>query len=470
MRRSICGLASACAIVACGGGPISHGVTIGGPTAAPTGDRQVTLILFSDAALVHERWRVPLHDGRGQVDVPLDAAIDVDDLAVLGTEGARLVGLALRRPSPDPGDRVTVEGSTGTLVLSAGNDVAILGADHALHVLDSRGLVEYEGGDVGGVHAAITLEGTGAEGWVELTYSTPRISWSAAYALIRDRTGAHATLDGAVAIDNKSGVAFPGAAVTVVDRAAAASRTRAASDLAKALLGTSKKDDPAASRELGIVDVDRGQTRLALAAAPHALPLREILVFDPVGTKFDAPGSIPQKARNHGLDAKPATTVLRSFEIDLDPATRGSLPAGPVRLFGRGDHGELAPLGAGRLFDRAQGEAKTATVPVGRSPDVKATRRRTDFFIDETGVLDAKGVRSRRMIIEEFTITLTNSGKAPVQVLVREHMYRGETWGLAYASPQASRVTKEGPQQIAMRVDVPGAGETRVVYRVVYTW
>jgi hypothetical protein len=49
-------------------------------------------------------------------------------------------------------------------------------------------------------------------------------------------------------------------------------------------------------------------------------------------------------------------------------------------------------------------------------------------------------------------------------------MYRGETWVLAYASPPPGSVTKEGPQQIAMRVTVPAGGETRVIYRVVYNW
>jgi len=41
---------------------------------------------------------------------------------------------------------------------------------------------------------------------------------------------------------------------------------------------------------------------------------------------------------------------------------------------------------------------------------------------------------SAKVTLEEFTITLTNTGKLGASVLVREHMYRGETWGLAYSS------------------------------------
>jgi hypothetical protein len=471
-RFTLVTLATLVALSACGGAGTRSGS--GAVRARPTGDRQVSLILFRDAALVHERWRVALTGGRGAIEVPLDAGIAIDDLAVLRTEGARLVGLALRSPGPEAGDEVTVAGGTGTLVIAHGSQVAMLGGDQALHVTNARGILEYKSDVRGSAHAAITLEateGTGGEAWIELAYSTPRISWSAAYALIRDAQGGRATLDGAVAIDNRSGVDFPAAAITVIDNTYAASRTRAASELAKTLLGTAKADAKDAGRDVGVVDVERGQTRLAVATAARALALKEILVFDPVGTKFDAPGTTPQKARNHGLGGKQNTTVLRSFEIQLDEKARSGLPAGPVRLFGRSEHGELAPLGAGRLFDRAQGEAKSATIPVGRSPDVKGKRTRTDFFLDEQGVLDAKGVRTGRMLIEEFTIEVENAGKQPVKVLVREHMYRGENWRMAYSSiPLSDAENKEGPQQIVMRIEVPAGGKERLVYRVMYYW
>jgi hypothetical protein len=480
--------AAAAALAACGGngGGKTKGA-LGRPHMQPTGDRQVTLVLFRDAALVREKWRVPLVNGKGSVEVPLDAGIVIDDLAVISTEGAKLLGLSLRGAGPSTGDQVVVDGKPGELLLTGGwrqgyydehtgeyverhaTDVVIKREDSSLHIVDPRGMLEYKSADTGSSRAEISLEGTGTEAWIELTYPTPRIAWSAAYSLIRDASGNRASLDGAVAIDNSSGVAFPGAAVTVVDSTFDTARSRSATELAKSLLGTAKETDKSGGRELGLVDVERGQTRLALAAAPHPLRLKEILVFDPVGTRFDSPGSMPQKAKNHGLEGKPSTTVLRSFEIELDQATRESLPAGPVRLFGRGEHGELSPLGAGRLFDRSQGEAKTATVPVGRSPEVKAKRSRTDFYIDEEGTVDAKGVRTRRQIIEEFTIVLENSGTRAVEVMVREHLYRGETWALAYYSDTA-KVAKEGPQQIAMRVAVPAGGETRVVYRVVYNW
>ena len=54
-------------------------------------------------------------------------------------------------------------------------------------------------------------------------------------------------------------------------------------------------------------------------------------------------------------------------------------------------------------------------------------------------------------------------------MLVREHLYRGLTWALAYTS-DAAAVAQEGPQEISFRVTVPPRATREVVYRVVYTW
>ena len=56
----------------------------------------------------------------------------------------------------------------------------------------------------------------------------------------------------------------------------------------------------------------------------------------------------------------------------------------------------------------------------------------------------------------------------PVNVLVREHLYRGQNWILAYHS--APEATKEGPQQISLRTEVPAKSQQKLLYVVVYTW
>ena len=65
-------------------------------------------------------------------------------------------------------------------------------------------------------------------------------------------------------------------------------------------------------------------------------------------------------------------------------------------------------------------------------------------------------------------ITLDNEREAPASVLVREHLYRGQNWTLAYHS--AAAAAKEGAQQIALRAEVPAKSKLKILYVVVYTW
>jgi len=53
-------------------------------------------------------------------------------------------------------------------------------------------------------------------------------------------------------------------------------------------------------------------------------------------------------------------------------------------------------------------------------------------------------------------------------VLVREHLYRGLSWTVAYFSTPVA--AQEGHQQIALRTFVPAHGQAKVVYVVVYPW
>jgi hypothetical protein len=52
---------------------------------------------------------------------------------------------------------------------------------------------------------------------------------------------------------------------------------------------------------------------------------------------------------------------------------------------------------------------------------------------------------------------------------VREHLYRGLNWAIAYYN-QAGVLSKEGPQEIHVRLHLPGKSRRAIVYRVVYTW
>jgi hypothetical protein len=174
------------------------------------------------------------------------------------------------------------------------------------------------------------------------------------------------------------------------------------------------------------------------------------------------------------LGAGPASTrVTESFEVERDTqATRG-LPAGPVRLLERRGDGTLAVLGEARLFDASTRVAEVDTIAIGTASNVTGHRERRDYTYDklrtrlvksETGTYLSSG-----SLVEEFVITIDNDRARPVEVVVREHLYRGQNWSIADPIPGRQAV-KEGPQQFSMRTIVPPRGQSRLLYVVVYTW
>jgi hypothetical protein len=131
-----------------------------------------------------------------------------------------------------------------------------------------------------------------------------------------------------------------------------------------------------------------------------------------------------------------------------------------VRLLERRAGGALAQLGEARLFDQAARVAVRATSAVGTAEGVTGARERRELTVDV----------QRRRVVEEIVITIDNARPRPVDVVVREHLYRGTNWALAYISVPVSEESKEGPQQVAPRITVPARSKGRIMYAVVYTW
>src|SRR5205823_605493 len=190
-------------------------------------------------------------------------------------------------------------------------------------------------------------------------------------------------------------------------------------------------------------------------AKPRAM--RSVLVYDPIGTKLDNPSAQP--LRDAALGAQPASThITESFEVERDELATAGLPAGPVRLLERRADGTLAVLGEARLFDAATRVADVDTIAVGTAEGVIGHHERRELTVDE----------ANRRIVEEVAIVIDNKRAVPATVLMREHMYRGQNWMLAYYS--SASAAKEGPQQIALRAVVPAKMQKKVLYVVVYTW
>jgi hypothetical protein len=292
---------------------------------------------------------------------------------------------------------------------------------------------------------------------IQLAYVTEHLKWDAAYTMTTSPARDRAALRGAVAIRNITGIEFHHATARVVDAELGAARSHASEHLATTLVGTSPSTTPTATpRELGAIDLGAGETRVELLHAPPPRRMRSVLVYDPIGTALDQVGASPSRDPQLGVGSAAPTRVTESFEVARDERVSAGLPAGPVRLLERRSDGSLAVLGESQLFDAATRVAEADTIAIGTADGVTGHRERRELTIDDQG----------NRLVEEFAITIDNARSVPVGVLIREHLYRGQNWTLAYDS--ASSHAKEGPQQISLRTDVPAKGQAKILYVVVY--
>ncbi len=394
------------ALVACGGR--AH-------VAAPAIAAGDEITLYRDAAFIHQRVDVDIAPAQlAHVQVTIAAGIDADDVVV-----------------PDRGELVVNE----VHVAKGGNPhlptklELVVGAPHAGHYA---------------IHVA---------------YLTDRITWDAAYTLTTTPARERATMRGAIAIANATGIAFPHAHVTAIDAEIGNWRGKTMEMLGGKLLGTPPSGTPLPTpRDLGMVALERGETRIEMLPNNPARPMRSVLVYDPIGTKLDNTGGTPIRDASLAMTPPPSTRVTESFEVDRDQQITAGLPGGPVRLLERRADGTLAMLGEARLFEAATRIASIDTIAVGTAEGVTAHRERRELTVDEDG----------KRLVEEFAIAIDNARPRPVDVVIHEHLYRSQNWSLAYHSALAA--AKEGPQQIALRTTAPAKGRHQVIYVAVYTW
>jgi hypothetical protein len=432
------------------------------------GDDDITL--FRDAALVRQVVELELpHDRVASVKVLVASGVGPDQVLVLDRGGLDIRGVrALAAAAgteppptadadedlsvhhglepPDPDATSTEDGSAAGSATDEGSG--------------SGSAAVPTGAMTASVPGELVLDVSGPRPGkyrVALAYTTDRLRWDAAYTMTANEAHDRVLVRGAVAIRNAAGVAYRGTA-HLVDSALVAWRGKNAEKLASELAGNAPSAGAlTAPRDLGHLEIVQGETRVELLAGTRPRAMRSVLVYDPIGTKLDNPSAQPVFDAALGANVT-STLITESFEVERDSAACEGLPAGPVRLLERRADGSLTVLGEARLFDASTRVANVDTIAVGTSEGVTGRRVRRELTNDT----------ENKRLVEEFEIDIDNARPVPAAVLVREHLYRGQNWTLAYYS--ATSAAKEGPQQIALRTTAPAKAKGKLLYVVVYTW
>ena len=361
---------------------------------------------------------------------------------------------------------------TGTL-LSAADGLVLRGSDGTVYALNNYSTLKFSelpGGLITQPTLVWELDSPVAGTQrARVTYQTGGITWWADYnALYTEGRGANAgllDLSAWVSIINQSGASYKDAHLKLVagdvNRVQPIPRRMSYGPVAKAAMAedstgfVEKPFDEFHLYTLGRTTTlpNNSTKQLELFQAARQVPARRLLIYDALGTQsFDE----PYTERDPGFAANTKVATYLEFRNDSASGLGVPLPAGRVRVSRiDGADGNAEFIGEDAI-DHTPKDS-TVKLKLGNAFDVTGERRQADYKVDTRA----------HWIEEEIEITLRNHKAQPVDVQVREPMYRWSNWQLMTHSPEYQ---KDSAQLIHFDVTVPKDGSAVVRYRVRYSW
>lgn len=364
---------------------------------------------------------------------------------------------------------------SGTL-LSSVDGLVLRDKDGGIHALRNYSAVRFPQLP-GGLDTRPTLvwdiqAPKGGDQRMRVTYQTGGMTWWADYNLVfnegKDANSGLLDLSAWVSIINQSGATYPDAKLKLiagdVNRVQRDARVvrKQVMELAVAADAAPPGFEQKSFFEFHLYTLGRPTTlpnnstkQIELFEKASKIPARRQLVYYGLPMSPYAMGS-PQTDRNFGVQSNPKVDVYLEFRNDKQHGLGVPLPAGRVRVskLDTAD-GSLEFIGEDAIDHTPKDE--TVRIKLGSAFDVVGERRQVDFAVDSRG----------HWMEEEFEIKLRNHKDQPVEVIVKENLYRWTNWKLLSHS---HTYTKEDARTVHFPVKVEKNGETTVRYRVRYTW
>ena len=362
----------------------------------------------------------------------------------------------------------------GTL-LSSGDGLVMRGSDGSIYSLRDYSALHFSELP-GGLITKPTLEWSinsprGGPQKTRVTYQTGGVTWWADYNLIfnegADANSGLLDLSAWVSIINQSGATYPDARLKLiagdVHRAAAPQRMELGRVRAMASAAMEDKAGFAEKQffEFHLYTLSRRTTlpnnstkQIELFDQARQIPVRKVLVYYGVPQGFMY-GS-PYTERELGTEMNKKVDVYLQFKNDKQFGLGVPLPAGRLRVskLDAADY-SLEFIGEDTIDHTPKDE--TVRVKLGSAFDVVGERRQVDFTVNS----------SAHWMEEEIEVKLRNHKDQPVDVIVKENLYRWTNWKMLSKSQDFER---EDARSIHFLVRVPKDGESVVRYRVRYSW
>jgi len=305
-----------------------------------------------------------------------------------------------------------------------------------------------------------------------VTYQTGGITWWADYNLIfnegKDANSGLLDLSAWVSIINQSGATYPDAKLKLIagdvhraEQPPTPMFRRQALEMADAAAAAPGFEQKSFF-EFHLYTLGRPTTlpnnstkQIELFDQARQVPAKKVLVYYGLAMPpFENPN--PATDRDLGIASNKKVDVYLEFKNDKQYGLGVPLPAGRIRV-SQLDAADtsLEFIGEDRIDHTPKDE--TVRVKLGSAFDVVGERKQTDFAVDTKA----------RWLEEAFEIKVRNHKEQPVEVIVKENLYRWSNWKIL---SKTHEFTKEDARTITFPVKVAKDGETIVRYRVRYTW
>jgi hypothetical protein len=364
---------------------------------------------------------------------------------------------------------------TGRL-LSATDGIVLKSKDGSIYSLPAYSSVRFP--DLpGGLNTRPTLvwdvmSPSAGKHKARVSYQTGGVTWWADYNLIfsegADANSGILDLSAWVSIINQSGASYEDAKLKLIAGDVHRAPQAVGPEMRRDVLAKAARMEAAAP---GFVEKEFFEFHLYTLGRPTTLPnnsTKQIELFDQARqipakktlVYYGMEGAYlydsPYTDRDLGIQSNKKVDVYLEFKNDKQYGLGVPLPAGRLRVsqLDKADN-SLEFIGEDTIDHTPKDEK--LQVKLGSAFDVVGERKQVDFAVDSKA----------HWLEEEIEVKLRNHKSQPVNVIVKENLYRWTNWKLV---KQSHKFDKEDSRTIHFPVTVPKDGETVVRYRVRYTW
>jgi len=300
---------------------------------------------------------------------------------------------------------------------------------------------------------------------IEVAYQTAGINWQSDYNAVLDAKDAALDLSGWVTINNRSGATYKDAKLKLIAgdvrrvQQPPVSRVYVGPRLAMDKSGAGFEEKAFFEYHLytlgRVTTVADNQTKQIELLKTADVPVKKVFLYEGA-PQYRWYGGLVTDTGYGSEEGNKKVNVIIELKNSQDNHMGMPLPKGKVRLYKRDPaDASLEFVGEDQIDHTPKDE--TVKLHIGDAFDIVGERKRTDFHVDIAG----------HVMTESFEIRVRNHKTEPVDVLVKEPLYRWNNWEITQAS---AKWTKYDSSTIHFPVTVAKDGEQVITYTVRYTW